>query len=155
MHDREPIVAKAALLIRRPAAEIFNAFTDPRTLTRFWLSAASGPLEVGKTVRLDFMVPGATAQTKVAALEPHKHIAIEWDDGTYVRWRFDSVEDGTVVRIDNWGFSGSQKEMIETAIESTQGFTIVLCDLKTLLETGRSTGLVRDKAAQIQRMQRV
>lgn len=152
MPDRESIVAKSTLLIRRPAAEVFNAFTDPRTLTRFWLSAASGPLEIGKTVRWDFMVPGATAQTKVSALEPHKHIAIEWDDGTYARWRFETVEEGTIVRIDNWGFKGSQHEMIETAIESTQGFTIVLCDLKTLLETGRSTHLVRDKAAQIQRM---
>lgn len=152
MPDRDSIVAKSTLLIRRPAAEVFNAFTDPRTLTRFWLSAASGPLEAGKTVRWDFMVPGATAQTKVSALEPHKHIAIEWDDGTYARWRFETVEEGTIVRIDNWGFTGSQHEMIETAIESTQGFTIVLCDLKTLLETGRSTHLVRDKAAQIQRM---
>ena len=152
MPDRESIVAKSTLLIRRPAAEVFNAFTDPRTLTRFWLSAASGPLEIGKTVRWDFMVPGATAQTKVSALEPHKHIAIEWDDGTYARWRFETVEEGTIVRIDNWGFKGSQHEMIETAIESTQGFTIVLCDLKTLLVTGRSTHLVRDQAAPSQRM---
>ena len=152
MPDRESIVAKSTLLIRRPAAEVFNAFTDPRTLTRFWLSAASGPLETGKTVRWDFMVPGATAQTKVTALDPHKHLAIEWDDGTYVRWRFESVDEGTIVRIENWGFKGSPSEATEAAIESTQGFTIVLCDLKTLLETGRSTGLVRDKAAQIQRM---
>lgn len=29
---------------------------------------------------------------------------------------------------------------------ATEGFSIVLCDLKTLLESGRSAGLVRDKA---------
>ena len=152
MPDQESIVAKSTMLIRRPAAEVFNAFIDPRTLTRFWLSAASGPLETGKTVRWEFMVPGATAETKVTALEPNKHLAIEWSDGTYVRWRFESLEEGTVVRIENWGFKGTRSEIADTAIESTQGFTIVLCDLKTLLESGRSAHLVRDKAVQIQRM---
>jgi uncharacterized protein YndB with AHSA1/START domain len=152
MSDRESIVAKSTMLIRRPVAEVFNAFIDPRTLTRFWLSAASGPLETGKTVRWDFMVPGVTVDTKVTALEPNRHLAIEWSDGTFVRWRFESLEEGTVVHIENWGFNGTRSEIADTAIESTHGFTIVLCDLKTLLETGRSPHLVRDAALQIQRM---
>ncbi|MEP7276850.1 MAG: hypothetical protein ABI812_10875, partial [Betaproteobacteria bacterium] len=32
---------------------------------------------------------------------------------------------------------------------ATEGFTIVLCDLKCLLETGQSGNMVRDKAALI------
>jgi hypothetical protein len=34
-------------------------------------------------------------------------------------------------------------------VNATEGFTIVLCDLKTLLESGRSANLVRSKAALI------
>jgi len=56
----------------------------------------------------------------------------------------------TVVEIENSGFSGELHEAVATAIESTQGFTIVLCDLKTLLERGTSMNLVRDKALLIE-----
>ena len=35
------------------------------------------------------------------------------------------------------------------ATGTVEGFAIVLCDLKTLLETGESANLVRDKAALI------
>lgn len=35
---------------------------------------------------------------------------------------------------------------MEQAVNATEGFSIVLCDLKTFLETGRSANLVRDKA---------
>jgi uncharacterized protein YndB with AHSA1/START domain len=146
-------VAQASLLIRRPAAELFDAFVEPHMLTRFWLSAASGPLEIGKRVRWEFMVPGAVVATSAVVLQPSERIEIEWSDGTHAVWRFESVDDGTIVRIDNWGFKGATKEVVATALEATQGFTIVLCDLKTLLETGRSTNLVRDKALQIQRKQ--
>jgi hypothetical protein len=37
-----------------------------------------------------------------------------------------------------------------TALESTQGFTLVACDLKVLLESGSSADLSRDKAYLIQ-----
>jgi hypothetical protein len=42
------------------------------------------------------------------------------------------------------GFSG--KDSMAQAVNATKGFAIVLCDLKSLLETGKSGGMVRDKA---------
>ena len=35
------------------------------------------------------------------------------------------------------------------AVNATEGFTIVACDLKSLLETGRSGNMARDKAVLI------
>ena len=35
------------------------------------------------------------------------------------------------------------------AVSTTEGFAIVLCNLKSLLETGKSGGMVRDKAVLI------
>jgi hypothetical protein len=35
---------------------------------------------------------------------------------------------------------------VDSIVNATEGFSIVLCDLKTLLETGHSANLVRDKA---------
>jgi uncharacterized protein YndB with AHSA1/START domain len=48
--------AEAAILIRRPAAEVFNAFMDPAVTTKFWFTKSSGKLDKGKTVECS--VPG-------------------------------------------------------------------------------------------------
>ena len=42
------------------------------------------------------------------------------------------------------GFAGA--DALAQAAKTVEGFAIVLCDLKTLLETGDSAHLVRDKA---------
>jgi uncharacterized protein YndB with AHSA1/START domain len=139
--------AKVSMLIHRPAQVIYDAFTNPEALTRFWLSAASGPLALGTRVRWDFMVPGAHVFTEAKQLEPHRRIFVEWSDGTTVQWELEPwPDDATVVTLENAGFSGDANEAVEAALEATQGFTIVLCDLKALLETNASANLVRDKA---------
>jgi len=46
----KPPVAKAAMLIRKPAAEVFEAFVEPKITTRFWFTKSTGRLEVGKRV---------------------------------------------------------------------------------------------------------
>ena len=40
----------------------------------------------------------------------------------------------------------AHSEMRADALGATEGFAIVLCDLKSLLEQGVSGGMVRDKA---------
>lgn len=143
-------IAKARILIRHNINEVFEAFVDPAQLTKFWLSKSSGRLEVGKKVQWDFMVEGARVGTEVVQLEKNKTLRIKWDEESTVVFSFEQVPDGVIVDVQNFGFQGDQGEQIQTAIESTQGFTIVLCDLKTLLERGTSAQLVKDKAALIE-----
>ncbi len=45
-------VAKCETLIRRPVAQIFEAFIDPAITCHFWYSKGSGRLEPGKTAAL-------------------------------------------------------------------------------------------------------
>lgn len=142
--------AAAEILIRKPAADIYRAFTEPTELKKFWLSEASAPLEVGKTVEWDFMVEGAYAEATATELVPGEKIAWGWNDGSTVEILLAETGDGTVVRVENSRFAGDAQEAMATALESTQGFTIVLCDLKILLETGKSPGLTRDKARLIE-----
>jgi uncharacterized protein YndB with AHSA1/START domain len=140
-------IGKATMIIRRPASEIYRAFVEPEMLTRFWLSAASGPLIVGQPVRWDFMVPGATLQCEARVLDEAKTIEVGWPDGMTVTWRFSAgIESSTLVEVEHQGFKGSPQEQLDAAIDSTQGFSIVLCDVKVLLETNVSPHLVRDKA---------
>jgi hypothetical protein len=48
------------------------------------------------------------------------------------------------------GFRGGADEVVAQAIEATAGFTLVLSELKALLEHGKALNLVRDKARLIE-----
>ena len=143
MTDR---MARATMLVRQPVGEVFDAFVNPEKITRFWLEAASAPLAEGATVTWRFMVPGASETVTVTAFEPPKLIAFDWSDGLHVKLRFEDFSPGvTQVTAEVLGFAADQG--VADIVDATEGFSIVLCDLKTLLETGRSAHLVRDKAA--------
>jgi uncharacterized protein YndB with AHSA1/START domain len=133
------------MLIRRPAGEVFSAFVNPQQLRKFWLSDASGPLAPRARVQWSFMVPGATARVAVTRFESPHHLAFDWDDDLHVALNFEPFGDGeTRVGVEVSGFGDA--DVVEQATDTVEGFAIVLCDLKTLLETGESAGLVRAKA---------
>lgn len=134
--------AKVEMLIRSSAQSCFDAFVNPETIVKFWLNKTSGPLAPGATVSWEFMVPGAKETVKVTEfLSPHR-LVFDWSDGIHVAMDFKARGDGaTVATVVASGFKKA-----EEAVGATEGFSIVLCDLKTLLESGRSANLVRDKA---------
>ena len=124
---------------------MFSAFVNPQQLRKFWLSDASGPLAPRARVQWSFMVPGATARVTVTRFESPHHLAFDWDDELHVAMAFEPFGDGgTQVDVEVSGFGGA--DVLEQATNTVEGFAIVLCDLKTLLETGESAGLVRAKA---------
>ena len=142
MKDR---AARATMLIRASIAEVFDAFVRPEKLTRFWLEAASAPLARDARVTWRFMVPGATNTVTVTDFEPPGRIAFDWSGGKHVHLGFREHGPGvTQVTAGMTGFGAGTS--IAEIVDATEGFSIVLCDLKTLLETGRSANLVRDKA---------
>jgi uncharacterized protein YndB with AHSA1/START domain len=133
------------MLVKRPPGEVFAAFVNPQQLRKFWLSDASGPLAPRSRVQWSFMVPGATARVTVTRFESPHHLSFDWDDEMHVAMTFEAFGDGgTKVDVDVTGFSGA--DAVKQATNTVEGFAIVLCDLKTLLETGESAGLVRAKA---------
>ncbi|WP_076998270.1 SRPBCC domain-containing protein [Variovorax sp. KK3] len=135
--------AKAELLIHASAQRAFDAFVEPDQLAQFWLARSSGPLAPGATVDWEFMVPGAHETVVVKAFDRPRHLGFDWSDGVHVDLRFkDQAPNAVVVTVAASGFADA-----DTAIGATEGFTLVLCDLKIWLESGRSPGLVRDKAA--------
>lgn len=140
--------AQAEMLIRRKVSEVFAAFVEPEKLAQFWLKAASGPLKKQARVEWEFLVPGARETVEVTGFEKNRRIVLKWSDGVSVDLRFHKyAASATRVEVSCSGFRG--RAAVEHAIDATQGFAIVLCDLKSLLETGRSGHMVRDKAALI------
>jgi uncharacterized protein YndB with AHSA1/START domain len=142
----KPPVVKVQLLIRKPAAEVFEAFVNPTVTTRFWFSKSSGQLAPGKTVRWEWQIYGAAADVHVITIEPDKRIVIEWGDPPRpVEWLFDARPNGTtLVSISEHGFRGTDDQIVAQAIDSTGGFTSVLAGLKAWLEHGIALNLVAD-----------
>jgi uncharacterized protein YndB with AHSA1/START domain len=137
------------MLIRRSAAEVFEAFIDPAITTQFWFTKSSGRLDAGMPVVWTWEMYGAEARVIVKAIEPNRRILIHWGDEsgmTEVEWWFAEQSGGTIVTITNTGFKGDDDSIVAQAVDSSQGFTMVLCGLKALLEHGIRLNLIADKA---------
>ncbi|WP_245964543.1 SRPBCC family protein [Rufibacter immobilis] len=135
------------MMIRKPAATVFQAFIDPAFTTKFWFTESSGPLEAGKTITWRWEMYDVSDNIKVKEIIPNQKITIEWDaPATTVDFEFTTLtEDTTYVVIKNYGFSQTGDDLIEAIKNNTSGFTTVLDGLKAYLEFGVELNLVRDK----------
>jgi uncharacterized protein YndB with AHSA1/START domain len=142
-------VAKTGMLIRRPIADVFEAFVDPDVTTKFWFTKSSGRLEVGKPVKWEWEMYGASTLVTAKTIEPDKRIVIEWEGysgRTTVEWKFARhANDATFVSITESGWTGSGDELVSYATGSTGGFTWTLAGLKAFLEHGIRLNLVADR----------
>ena len=146
--QRVPI-AKAEMLIRKPVSEVFEAFVNPAITSKFWFTKGSGRLQAGKKIRWDWEMYGHSVQVRVKAVEENKRILIEWSaygTPTTVEWVFTSRPDNTTfVSVTNTGFSGDDAEVVKQALDSTEGFTLVLAGAKAFLEHNITLNLVLDR----------
>jgi uncharacterized protein YndB with AHSA1/START domain len=141
-------IAKTGMLIRKPVADVFEAFINPDITTKFWFTRSSGRLEVGKPVQWDWEMYDVSIAVTAKTIEPNKRIVIEWpgySGPTAVEWKFRHHEDGTFVDISEAGFTGDGDELVKYVADSTQGFTLVLAGLKALLEHNIRLNLVADR----------
>lgn len=145
---REPI-AKAEMLIRRPVAEVFEAFINPEITTKYWFTKSSGKLAAGKQVTWTWEMYNVSTQVNVKDVEANKRILIEWSNYgslNMVEWVFSPDGDGaTFVSITNSGFSGDGDKLAQQALGSTSGFTMVLAGLKAFLEHNILLNLIADR----------
>jgi uncharacterized protein YndB with AHSA1/START domain len=146
---KHPPVAHTAMLIRKPVAEVFEAFVNPDITTKFWFTKGSGRLEAGKQVKWDWEMYGFSIPVDVKAIEKNSRILYEWPGKhgkTTVEWIFTHRPDGTTfVDVTNKGFQGDEDQVVQEALDSTSGFTWVLAGAKAFLEHGIQLNLVRDR----------
>ncbi|MBF5007402.1 SRPBCC family protein [Diaphorobacter caeni] len=137
--------AKITMLIRRPVAEVFNAFVDPRVTTQFWFDRASGALNQGATVTWHWEHYGVSAKVRVVTLDTNRRLVIEWP--ARAQWDFEERADGTTfVAITASGFEGSPQEQYRQVLDQTEGFNLVIAACKAWLEFGVKLNVVADKA---------
>src|SRR4030095_770593 len=75
---RQVPVTSTGMLIRKPVAEVFEAFVDPNITTKFWFTKSSGRLEAGKQVQWDWEMYDISTPVTAKAIEPNSRILIEW-----------------------------------------------------------------------------
>jgi uncharacterized protein YndB with AHSA1/START domain len=142
-------IADTGMLIRKPVAEVFEAFIDPAITSQFWFTKGSGRLEPGKQVLWEWEMYNVSAEVEVKAVEQNKRIFIQWPGYsglTTVEWIFTPLtDDTTFVGITEAGFRGDGDEVVKQALQSTGGFTWVLAGLKALLEHNIRLNLVADR----------
>ena len=146
----DEIVAKVELLIRRPVAQVFDAFVNPDVITKFWFNRTSGPLVADTSVTWYWDLYEASTDVRVLALEQNRRIYIEWDVDTEspsrVEWTFeDRGDDGTYVSVVNSGFDSEADDVVERVVDSTGGFALVLAAAKAYLEHGVELNIVADR----------
>jgi uncharacterized protein YndB with AHSA1/START domain len=143
---RVPTV-NVGMLIRRPPDEVFQAFVDPAITTKFWFTKSSGKMTPGANLRWEWEMYGVSTSVRVQDVEDNSRIRFEWDDHdpTTVEVRVVPRSDGTYVQVTETGLSGDGDTVVSRAIDSTGGFTMVLCALKALLEHGVVLAVVRDR----------
>ncbi len=147
METKNSPCVETQMLIRKPVAEVFNAFIDPKVTTNFWFTKSSGKLEAGKTAIWHWEMYGVSAEVLVKEIIPNQRIIAEWGDpATTIDFNFAEVDaHRTYVVIKNYGFHETGDDLIAIIKDSTGGFTTVLDACKAYLEHGIKLNLVGDK----------
>ena len=143
------LIARTEILIRRPVADVFEAFADPTITTRFWFTHGSARLTHGAELDWTWEMYGFTTHVRVLAIEPHRLIRVIWDtegNPTQVEWRFSEHRPGqTWVEVENSGFEGDDDARLQAVLDSTEGFALVLAGAKIWLEHGIEPNFVLDR----------
>jgi uncharacterized protein YndB with AHSA1/START domain len=136
------------MLIRKPVADVFEAFINPDITTKFWFTKSSGRLEVGKEIQWDWEIYDFSTRVTAQSIEPNRRIVIDWPryGGLTTEWIFaPRGDDATFVSITHTGFTGDGDELVKQVTDSTEGFSLVLAGLKALLEHDVRLNLVADR----------
>ena len=150
MNLKKQPTAKAELLIRKPVAEVFEAFIDPDVITKFWFERSSGRLERGGAVKWYWDLFEFSIDVLARDIVKNERILIEWrvENGnlTTVEWTFTPrTDDTTYVSIVVDGFTGDADQIVAQALDSAGGFALVLAAAKAWLEHGIQLNIVADR----------
>lgn len=138
------------MLIRRPPEPAFAALRTMTSRPGSGFTKSSGKLAPGARVRWEWETYGVSSEVSVKEAEENRRLA--FDRGReesfttveigFIPWR----DDTTYVQVEEGPFEGPGDELVAWAIESTGGWTIVLCAFKVLLEHDLVLTVVPDRA---------
>ena len=146
--DNQPI-AKAAMLIRKPVAEVFEAFVNPDITSKFWFSRGIGRLDSGAAVEWFWDQYKVSAKVTPHQILKDQFIAFTWlspDVITTVEISFKPYGGHfTFISITEKGWDINREGLFELLAGQTEGWTLVLTSLKALFEHNIKLGVIADR----------
>jgi len=136
------------MFIRKDVAEVFQAIVDPAITTKIWFTKSSGKLEKGKTIEWEWEMYNHKVNVEVLEIIENQKIIFNWgnyDRPSIVEWEFRAIEGGTFVSVTNEIEHDTPEKLIAEVRDSTEGFTLVLANLKAYLEFNILLNLVGDR----------
>lgn len=136
------------MFIRKDVAEVFQAMVDPAITTKIWFTKSSGKLEKGKTIEWEWEMYNHKVNVEVLEIIENQKIIFNWgnyDRPSIVEWEFRAIEGGTFVSVTNEIEHDTPEKLIAEVRDSTEGFTLVLANLKAYLEFNILLNLVGDR----------
>ena len=73
-------VAEVGMLIRKPAAEVYEAFIDPAVTSKFWFTHGSARLDAGRQVEWEWRMYDFKSPVEVRELVKAKKIVVGWGE---------------------------------------------------------------------------
>jgi len=150
LHLTKVPTAQAAMLIRKPPGEVFQAVVNPEITTRFWFTKSTGRLQPGAEVRWTWEMYDVSAPVRVTDFQEGRHLVLEMGEPAQAmtaEWRFEPRENDSTyltVTAEARFAVDSGDTACAWAIDQMGGYTEVLAELKALLEHGIVLSLVRD-----------
>jgi uncharacterized protein YndB with AHSA1/START domain len=136
----EKLEIKAAIQISRSQKDIFEAIVDPKKMSNYFISHASGSMEEGKTVEWTFPEFAGSFPVKVLELTPPEIIIFEWEgiegSTTTVVIKLKRIEDSkTLVNITEGKLDVNENGILWYG-RNTEGWANFLASIKAFLEYG-------------------
>ncbi|WP_313028150.1 SRPBCC family protein [Soonwooa sp.] len=141
-----PIFVQCQMLIRKPIAEVFEAFVNPEITTKFWFTKSSGKLEEGTTTTWTWEMYNVSSEVQTLKIVPNQKIETLWGNpATNVDYEFQEMKNGTLVIIKSYDYPQTGDDLAKVVNDNTGGFTTVLDGCKAWLEHGIKLNLIEDK----------
>jgi len=141
--------AKAAMLIRKPVHDVFEAMVNPDLTSKFWYSKGEGRLDKDKKVVWTWEWYGVSGEVNVQQVVPDRSIDFSWgeaDKPTNVHITFEPRGDNaTFISVEETGFREDMPDLIEKIVGQTGGWTLVMAAMKAFLELGINIKVVQDR----------
>lgn len=138
--SNDKLEIKAALMVSKPADEVFEAIVDPAKMSNYFISKGSGRLEDGRTITWQFPEMDMEFPVQVRKTEPGKYISYTWADfrdgtETLVEITLAPKNNATFVTV-----TEKSRDNNETGIKwlksNTEGWANFLACLKAYTEYG-------------------
>ena len=145
-------VATAQTLVHKPASDVFDAFANAETMSKFWFTRRDDGLRAGETVTwyLGAEPDALPVEIRVTSLERPSLIVMEWENAggfTTVTWTFEEKgPNTTVLRVEETGYSGDPQTNLAAVLESIGGFNQVIIAAKAWLEHRAAINVIADHA---------